>query len=123
MHIYHMLLLFYMYMYVCLCVVCVEGGSVCVVCLVGGWVCVVCVMGVCGWVGVLPACVCTRVSRIFRDAARRIAQVIQDARLPIDPEEYVNSFKPQLMEAVLAWCQVPSDLAVGCWLANDRNIS
>jgi ATP-dependent RNA helicase DOB1 len=31
--------------------------------------------------------------------------VCQEARLPIDEQQYVNSFKPELMDIVYAWCQ------------------
>ncbi|KAK9803050.1 hypothetical protein WJX73_001880 [Symbiochloris irregularis] len=39
------------------------------------------------------------------EAARRVAQVCEDAGLPMDPEEYAQAFRPELMEAMAAWCQ------------------
>lgn len=39
----------------------------------------------------------------LRDCARRVGKVAQECRLPLDPEEYVASFRPELMEAVAAW--------------------
>jgi len=43
--------------------------------------------------------------RQLQDAARRVAKVIEDARLPIDVDEYVNKFQPQMMDIVYAWCK------------------
>lgn len=42
---------------------------------------------------------------LFSDAAKRIAQVKVDAKLPCDVEEYVGQFKPHMMEVVYKWCQ------------------
>ncbi|BFZ16877.1 hypothetical protein BsWGS_19916 [Bradybaena similaris] len=42
--------------------------------------------------------------RIMQDTARRIARISTEARLQIDEEAYVNSFKPHLMDVVNAWC-------------------
>lgn len=36
--------------------------------------------------------------------ARRIAKVSNEARLPIDEDQYVEQFKPFLMDIVFAWC-------------------
>lgn len=41
--------------------------------------------------------------RQLQETARRIAKVSADARLRVEEEEYVNSFKPQMMDVVLAW--------------------
>lgn len=41
--------------------------------------------------------------RKLQEAARRIANVSKEAKLDIDIEEYVNSFKPDIMELVYAW--------------------
>eukprot|EP01138_Halocafeteria_seosinensis_P005595 gb/GECG01005718.1/.p1 GENE.gb/GECG01005718.1/~~gb/GECG01005718.1/.p1 ORF type:complete len:1094 (+),score=200.14 gb/GECG01005718.1/:1-3282(+) len=41
--------------------------------------------------------------RKLQEAARRIATVSKEAKLDIDIEEYVNSFKPDIMELVYAW--------------------
>jgi len=43
--------------------------------------------------------------RQMQESARRIAQVISDARIQIDPEEYVNQFQPQMMDVVFQWCK------------------
>ncbi|PKI84638.1 RNA helicase [Malassezia vespertilionis] len=43
--------------------------------------------------------------RILQDTARRIARVAVECRLPIVEQEYVQSFKVELIEAVLQWCQ------------------
>ncbi|KAI9091124.1 rRNA-processing arch domain-containing protein [Phlyctochytrium arcticum] len=43
--------------------------------------------------------------RIMRESARRIARVSQESKLLIDEEEYVQSFRPELMDVVYAWCQ------------------
>ena len=34
----------------------------------------------------------------LQDAARRVGRVYQDCGLPVDVEEYVESFRPELME-------------------------
>jgi superfamily II RNA helicase len=39
-----------------------------------------------------------------QDTARRIARVSKEAKLEIDEEEYVTSFKPNMMDVVHAWC-------------------
>lgn len=41
----------------------------------------------------------------FQDTARRIARVSKEAKLEIDEEEYVTSFKPNMMDVVHAWCK------------------
>eukprot|EP00741_Cyanophora_paradoxa_P014004 tig00020723_g13518.t1 len=43
--------------------------------------------------------------RILQEAARRIASVAQECKLGLDVEEYVQSFKPDMMEVVHAWCR------------------
>lgn len=43
--------------------------------------------------------------RILQDTARRIAKVSVECRLPVVEQEYVQSFKVELMDAVLQWCQ------------------
>ncbi|KAL4230220.1 Exosome RNA helicase MTR4 [Mactra antiquata] len=42
--------------------------------------------------------------RLLQDTARRIARVSKEAKLDIDEEEYVSSFKPTMMDVVHAWC-------------------
>ncbi|XP_076812190.1 exosome RNA helicase MTR4-like [Clavelina lepadiformis] len=42
--------------------------------------------------------------RQMHKAARRIAKVSTEAKLPLDEEEYVQSFKTMLMDVVHAWC-------------------
>ena len=33
----------------------------------------------------------------------RIAKVAAEAKLPVEEEEYVQSFRPQLMDVVILW--------------------
>lgn len=40
---------------------------------------------------------------VLQDSARRIAQVVSEAKLPIEEDLYVSSFKPHLMDVVHAW--------------------
>ena len=42
--------------------------------------------------------------RVLQDTARRIARVSVECRLPVVEQEYVQSFKVELIEAVLQWC-------------------
>ena len=39
----------------------------------------------------------------MRDTARRIAKVCQDAKIVLDEEEFVEQFRPDLMEVTYAW--------------------
>uniref|UniRef100_A0A5K3FPS9 Helicase C-terminal domain-containing protein n=1 Tax=Mesocestoides corti TaxID=53468 RepID=A0A5K3FPS9_MESCO len=41
--------------------------------------------------------------RTLQDTARRIARVSNECHLPLDPDVYVDSFKPHLMDLVLSW--------------------
>lgn len=41
----------------------------------------------------------------MQETARRIAKVSIEAKLPINEEEYVQLFRPELMDVVYAWCQ------------------
>lgn len=43
--------------------------------------------------------------RVMQDLARRIAKVSQESKLAMVEDEYVSSFKVELMEAVVAWCK------------------
>lgn len=43
--------------------------------------------------------------RIMQESARRIARVSTESKLPVDEEEYVKSFRTELMDVVYAWCQ------------------
>ncbi|CAE6411975.1 unnamed protein product [Rhizoctonia solani] len=43
--------------------------------------------------------------RTLQEIARRIAKVSKESKMPIDEEEYVQSFKVELMDAVLQWCR------------------
>lgn len=43
--------------------------------------------------------------RVMQELARRIAKVSQESKLPIVEDEYVQSFKVELMEAVVQWCR------------------
>lgn len=41
--------------------------------------------------------------RKMQELAKRIANVSREAKLEIDEVEYMNSFKPHLMDVVYAW--------------------
>jgi len=41
----------------------------------------------------------------MQEIARRIAKVAKESKLPVDEDEYVSSFKVELMDAVLQWCR------------------
>lgn len=41
--------------------------------------------------------------RQMQESARRIAKVSEEAKMEIDVDEYVESFKPQMMDVVYAW--------------------
>jgi ATP-dependent RNA helicase DOB1 len=43
--------------------------------------------------------------RVMQDVARRIAKVSQESKLPMVEDEYVQSFKVELMDAVVQWCR------------------
>ncbi|KAI0691443.1 rRNA-processing arch domain-containing protein [Cytidiella melzeri] len=43
--------------------------------------------------------------RVMQDIARRIAKVSQESKLLIVEDEYVQSFKVELMDAVVQWCR------------------
>ncbi|KAK3089046.1 hypothetical protein FSP39_000389 [Pinctada imbricata] len=42
--------------------------------------------------------------RIMQDTARRIARVSREAKIDVDEETYVESFRPHMMDVVNAWC-------------------
>ncbi|KAI0646215.1 antiviral helicase [Trametes meyenii] len=43
--------------------------------------------------------------RNMQEIARRIAKVSKESKLPINEDEYVQSFKVELMDAVVQWCR------------------
>jgi ATP-dependent RNA helicase DOB1 len=43
--------------------------------------------------------------RVMQETARRIAKVSKESKLPIVEDEYVSSFKVELMDAVMQWCR------------------
>ncbi|KAF9465418.1 ATP-dependent RNA helicase [Collybia nuda] len=43
--------------------------------------------------------------RVMQEIARRIAKVSKESKLTIDEDEYVSSFKVELMDAVVQWCR------------------
>ncbi|KAJ2609671.1 ATP-dependent RNA helicase mtr4 [Coemansia sp. RSA 1365] len=43
--------------------------------------------------------------RIMQESARQIAQISNECKLRVNEEEYVESFKPELMDVVNAWCR------------------
>jgi superfamily II RNA helicase len=50
--------------------------------------------------------------RVMQEIARRIAKVCKESKLPIVEEEYVQSFKVELMDAVVQWCRGASFLDI-----------
>jgi ATP-dependent RNA helicase DOB1 len=42
---------------------------------------------------------------VLQDTARKIARVAQESKLTINTEEYVQSFRPHIMEVVYAWAK------------------
>lgn len=43
--------------------------------------------------------------RTMQESARRIAKVSIESRLPVNEDEYVSSFRVELMDAVMQWCR------------------
>jgi ATP-dependent RNA helicase DOB1 len=43
--------------------------------------------------------------RSLQDAARKIATISQECKLPMEVEDYVEKFKPHIMDIVFAWCK------------------
>jgi ATP-dependent RNA helicase DOB1 len=41
----------------------------------------------------------------LQEIARRIAKVAKESKMPVDEDEYVQSFKVELMDVVLQWCR------------------
>ncbi|MES1923516.1 ATP-dependent RNA helicase mtr4, partial [Bonamia ostreae] len=41
----------------------------------------------------------------LQKAAKHVATTIRDAKIEIDFDQYVNSFRPNLMEVAYAWCK------------------
>ena len=41
--------------------------------------------------------------KVMQDAARRIARVSLESDLPVDEDDYVQQFRPELMDVVYAW--------------------
>lgn len=50
--------------------------------------------------------------RSLQSLARRIAKVSSECKLQLDEDNYVDKFKPFLMDVVLAWCKGSSFLSV-----------
>lgn len=42
----------------------------------------------------------------LQETARTIAEVQRECKLEVDPQEYVESFKPYLMDVIYAWSKV-----------------
>lgn len=56
--------------------------------------------------------------RVMQETARRIAKVSKESRLEINEDEYVQSFKVEMMDAVLQWCRgakFAEICKVSCW--------
>eukprot|EP01080_Neovahlkampfia_damariscottae_P008060 gene8060-12522_t len=43
--------------------------------------------------------------QLLQDSARRVGKVTEESKLPIDIDEFVNSFSPGLMEVTYAWAK------------------
>jgi ATP-dependent RNA helicase DOB1 len=43
--------------------------------------------------------------RVMQEIARRIAKVSKESKLPVVEDEYVSSFKVEMMDAVVQWCR------------------
>lgn len=50
--------------------------------------------------------------RVMQEMARRIAKVMVESKLPVKEDEYVASFKVELMDAVIQWCRGASFTAL-----------
>lgn len=50
--------------------------------------------------------------RQMQDLARRIAKISNECKLELNEENYVEKFKPFLMDVVLAWCKGASFLSI-----------
>ena len=62
----------------------------------------------------------------MQENARRIAKVCKESKLPVVEEEYVQSFKVELMDAVVQWCRGASfaDICkVGAHSLNVRHLA
>lgn len=61
------------------------------------------------WLFILPSLYYVRLfsilspSLVFQESARRIGKVSEEAKLQVDVETYVESFKPHIMDVVFAW--------------------
>lgn len=42
----------------------------------------------------------------LQQTAKAIGEVQQNCKLPIDPEEFAQSFKPDLMDVIYQWSKV-----------------
>jgi ATP-dependent RNA helicase DOB1 len=43
--------------------------------------------------------------RVMQEIARRIAKISKESKLSLEEDEYVSSFKVELMDAVVQWCR------------------
>ena len=50
--------------------------------------------------------VCINHRSVLQDTARRIARISIEAKLDLDEETYVESFRPHIMDVVHAWASV-----------------
>ena len=61
------------------------------------------------WLFILPSLYYVRLFLIlsshlvFQESTRRIGKVSEEAKLQVDVETYVESFKPHIMDVVFAW--------------------
>ena len=64
---------------------------------------------------------CAAPLRSLQQMARRIAKVMTECKLPVSENEYVQSFRVELMESVLQWCR-GATFAEICKVRVPRNI-
>ena len=50
--------------------------------------------------------------RTMQDMAKRIATVSKEAKIEIDEEQYVQKFKPYMMDIVFEWCKGASFMQI-----------
>ena len=50
--------------------------------------------------------VCINYGSVVQDTARRIARISIEAKLDLEEETYVESFRPHIMDVVHAWASV-----------------
>ena len=59
----------------------------------------------------------------MQEIARRIAKVSKESKLTMEEDDYVSSFKVELMDAVVQWCRGASfsDICKVCYHPSHRS--